>query len=395
MLWKQLKKRGLKLKKFNTKMSIRTVIKSLSVLVIIGFASSIIFQSCSLKPLAWKPPIKPELRGKIAENELLSTTKWVDLDGWYGPEDIAIDKQGNLYCGVHISKTDFSDGRILKIDTLGNVTVFCNTESWVTGLHFDKNENLIACDQKRGLISVNKKGEITILASQDKKGNKFLIPNDVDIAEDGVIYFSNTSSKYSFSQKMARKILLEVKPDGGLYSYNPETKEVKTLIDSSFFGNGVAVSNDDKFVLMVDLTKYRIVRYWLKGDKKGEVELFLQNLPGLPNGISRRSDGSFWLGFTTRRDDLLDKIQARTGLKKFIYGIPMWLQPKQESFGMLMHISENGKILKTYYDTTGKFVSEASSIEENNGYLYLGGDLTNHIGKYKLEEELAKNGNNI
>jgi hypothetical protein len=58
----------------------------------------------------------------------------------------------------------------------------------------------------------------------------------------------------------------------------------------------------------------------------------------------------------------------------------------QEAFGMIIHLSENGDILKTYYDTTGKHVSEASSIEEFNGYIYIGGDLTDHIGKYKLEK---------
>lgn len=366
-------------------MRTKTIIKTISLFFIAGLAVNVVFQSCSLKPLAWTPPIKPELEGATAENELLSTTEWIDLDGWYGPEDIAIDEQGNLYCGVHVSKTDFTDGRILKIDTTGKVTVFCNTEAWVTGLHFDKEGNLIACDQKRGLISVDKNGEITTLASEDENGNKFLIPNDVDIASDGIIYFSNTSSNVSFSLKNARKLLLEVKPDGGLYSYNPTTKEVKTLIDSSFFGNGVAVSQNDDFVLMVDLTKYRVLRYWLKGENKGKTELFLENLPGLPNGISRREDGSFWLGFTTRRDDFLDKIQPKKGLKKFIYGIPLWLQPKQEPFGMIMHVSENGEILKTYYDTTGEFVSEASSIEEHNDNIYIGGDLTKHIGKYELK----------
>ena len=366
-------------------MRIKAIIKTLSALMMMGFIAGATFQSCSLKPLSWTPPIKPELVGVLAENELLSTTQWIDLNGWYGPEDIATDKKGNMYCGVHNSRTDFTDGRILKIDTSGHVTVFCNTGAWVTGLHFDKNENLIACDQKRGLISVDKNGEITVLASEDENGNKFLIPNDIDIASDGIIYFSNTSSKVSFSRKHVRKILFEAKSDGGLYSYNPKTKEVKTLIDSSFFGNGVAVSKNDDFVLMVDLTKYRVVRHWLKGENKGKTELFLDNLPGLPNGISRRKDGSFWLGFTTRRDDLLDKIQPKTGTKKLIYGLPLWLQPKQEPFGMVMHISENGEILKTYYDTTGKLVSEASSVEEHDGYIYLGGDLTDHIGKYRIE----------
>jgi len=343
-------------------------------------------RGCSLKPMAWKPAVKPRLIGKLAENELLSATEWIDLDGWYGPEDIAVDKEGHLYAGVHTSRTDFSDGRIIKIDTKGNLSVFANTGSWVTGLHFDENENLIACDQKRGLISVNKKGEITILTSEDENGNKFLIPNDVDIASNGVIYFSNTSSKVPFSRLNARKIVLEVKPDGGLYSYNPKTMEIKTLIEGSYFGNGVAVSQNEDFVLLVDLTKYQVRRHWLKGDKEGQTDIFIDNLPGLPNGISRRKDGSFWLGFTTRRDDLLDTIQPKPFIKKLVYALPLWMQPEQEAFGMIMHLSENGEILNTYYDKTGKYVSEASSIEEYNGYIYIGGDLTDHVGKYKLEK---------
>ena len=50
-----------------------------------------------------------------------------------------------------------------------------------------------------------------------------------------------------------------------------------------------------------------------------------------------------------------------------------------------MHISEAGEILKTYYDTSGEYVSEVSSMEEYNGYIYIGGDITGHIGKYKFE----------
>lgn len=340
--------------------------------------------ACALKPQAWLPQDSPPLTGAYALNDSLQKTQWIDLKGWYGPEDIAVDAQGNLYCGVHDSKYKFTKGRILKIDTSGNMTTFCHTGGWVTGLHFDKNQHLIACDQKRGLISINRLGQITILASHDENNQPFLLPNDVDIANDGMIYFTNTSSHVRFSRKHARKILFEAKPDGGLYAYSPINNTVTTLIDSSYFGNGVAVSQHGDFVLMVDLTKYRVLRYWLKGDKKGTTEIFLDNLPGLPNGISRREDGSFWLGFTTKRDPLLDKIQPKKGVKKLIYAIPLWLQPKQKAFGMIMNISEKGQVLQTYYDPTGKVVSEASSIEEYNGVLYIGGDLTNHIGKYVL-----------
>lgn len=365
-------------------MNKKKIIFSIPLLLLLLLSFNFIFQACSLKPNAWTPAKAPNFEGKLAKNEILQSTEWINLDGWYGSEDIAVDKEGNLYCGVHRKKTDFSDGAILKIDTAGKVTVFCKTDSWITGLHFDKNENLIACDLERGLISVDKEGKITILASKSEKGEPFLIPNDVDIASDGIIYFSNTSSKTQFSRRNARKIILEIQPDGGLYSYNPKTKTVQTLINGAFFGNGVALSKDNDFVLMVDLAKYRVVRHWLKGEKQGTTDIFIDNLIGFPNGISRRKDGSFWLGFTTKRNELLDNLHPHRGKKKMLYGVPLWMQPKQEPFGIVMNISEEGEVLTVFYDTTGEKVSEASSIEEHNGYLYLGGDLVNHIGKFKL-----------
>ncbi|WP_375562342.1 SMP-30/gluconolactonase/LRE family protein [Bernardetia sp. OM2101] len=365
-------------------MNKRKILFSVPLFLLVFFLVNFTFQACSLKPNAWFPSKAPSFEGKLAKNEILQSTEWIDLQGWYGAEDIAVDKKGNLYCGVHRKKTDFSDGAILKIDTVGRVTVFCKTDSWVTGLHFDKEENLIACDLERGLISVNKTGKITILASKSENNSPFLIPNDIDIASDGIIYFSNTSSTINFSRLHARKIILEMQPDGGLYSYNPTTKTVKTLIDGAFFGNGVAISKDEDFVLMVDLAKYRVMRYWIKGKKQGTTDVFIDNLIGFPNGIARRKDGSFWLGFTTIRNELLDNLHPHTGKKKLLYGVPLWLQPKQEPFGIVMNISEKGEILTVFYDTTGKKVSESSSIEEHNGYLYLGGDLVNHIGKFKL-----------
>ncbi|MEO1519059.1 MAG: SMP-30/gluconolactonase/LRE family protein [Bacteroidota bacterium] len=350
------------------------------------FLLSVAVQSCSIKPLAWQPQPMPKWEGALTPNEALQATEWIDLEGWYGPEDIVVDSVGNLYCGVHVSPNNFNDGRILKITPSGEITTFCETGSWVTGMHLDARGNLIAGDTKRGLIRVNPQGEPTVLASEDERGRPLKMVNDVDIDDAGMIYFSNTSARFHFSQKVARRIIIETIPDGGLYRYNPYDQSVTTLIDSSFFGNGVAVSQRGDFVLMVDLTKYRVLKYHLHGPDKGKVEVFLDNLPGFPNGISRRKDGSFWLGFSTVRDEMLDKIHPRPFLKKVVFGLPRWMQPKQRAFGMVMHVSEEGEILQTYFDPTGEKVSEASSIEEADGYLYLGGDLIDHIGKFRLEE---------
>jgi sugar lactone lactonase YvrE len=365
-------------------------VKKIALLILAAVLLSailIFFNSSGIHPVAWKPSVNTDLKNALALNEKLTHSQKISLNGWYGPEDIVFDNAGNMYAGVHRKENDFSDGRILKIDTTGTVEVFFNAGSWVAGLHFDNSGNLIALSHKQGLISIDPKKRVTILADRDAKGKPFLIPNGLDIASDGRIFFSNTSHESAYTIDYGRKIILETKPLGGLYLYDPSLKKVETLIDGTYFGNGVVLSKDESYVLMVETTKYRILRYWLKGDKAGQTDAFIDNLPGFPNGISIRENGSYWLGFSTRRTDALDNIHAKPGMKKFVYGLPNWLQPKPEKFGMVMNISQDGKILESLFDTKGTTMPEAGAVKEYKGYLYLGGDVVSHIGKYKLPGE--------
>ena len=71
-------------------------------------------------------------------------------------------------------------------------------------------------------------------------------------------------------------------------------------------------------------------------------------------------------------------------MKKLVYALPQWLQPKAEKFGMVMNISKEGEILQTLFDTSGVAVPETGTVKEKDGYLYFGGDVVPFIGKYKL-----------
>lgn len=357
--------------------------KNRKMILIASVLIEAVISSCSLQPLAYQPEAIPSFEGATQLNETLLESEKIQIDGWLGPEDILFDSIGNIYTGVH--NTDFSDGRILKIDSSGEVEEFYNSGSWVAGLHFNKKGNLIALSHKQGLISISPTKEVTVLAATDENGRPFLIPNGLDIADNGMIYFSNTSEIERYSIKYGRKVIMEMKPIGGLYSYNPATKKVKTLMDGAYFGNGVVMSQDQDYLLMVETTKYRVLKYWLSGEKEGESEVFIDNLNGFPNGISIREDGSYWLGFSTKRNEALDKIHPKTGMKKFVYGLPEFMQPKAELFGMIMNISTDGEIIETFYDTEGAIFSEAGAVKEFNGYLYIGGDVLPFIGKYKLD----------
>lgn len=356
-----------------------------TILALAVFCSTCLLNSCAIHPVAWQPEEVQPFEGRTALNEKLTQASKIHLDGWLGPEDIVFDSAGNLYCGVH--NKDFSNGCILKISADNQIEEFYQAGSWVAGLHFDKSNNLIALSHKHGLISISPEKKITVLADTDKEGNRFYIPNGLDIASDGKIYFSNTSEVSAYDIKYGRKLILEMKPRGALYCYDPETKSLATLISGTYFGNDVVLAKDEKYVLMVETTKYRVLKYWLQGEKKGQTEIFIDNLQGFPNGISISAGGTYWLGFTTKRNEALDNIHPKVGMKKLVYGLPNFLQPEADKFGMIQHLSQDGEITETLFDPKGTLFPEAGAVKEHDGHLYIGGDVLPYLGKYKINNK--------
>lgn len=82
------------------------------------------------------------------------------------------------------------------------------------------------------------------------EGLKFKLTDGVDVAHDGTIYFTDASYKYSY--KDSTLDLLEGKPNGRFFSYNPATKKTTLLARDLYFPNGVAVSPDQHFVVFCE-----------------------------------------------------------------------------------------------------------------------------------------------
>lgn len=85
-------------------------------------------------------------------------------------------------------------------------------------------------------------------------------------------------------------------PSGMLLAHHPSNGSTTCLLDKLWYGNGVSLSHDESYVLVADSLTFRLVRYWLKGPKAGTSDVWADNLPGHPDGISRAQDGqSYWV----------------------------------------------------------------------------------------------------
>ncbi|HRC85025.1 MAG TPA: SMP-30/gluconolactonase/LRE family protein, partial [Thermoanaerobaculia bacterium] len=194
--------------------------------------------------------------------------------------------------------------------------------------------------------------------------------DDVAVASDGRIYFSDASSRWGAKQYLFD--LLEARPWGRLLRYDPATRTTETLLENLYFANGVALSKDEDFVLVNETYRYRITRYWLAGEKRGTSEVFADNLPGFPDGIAADGRGGFWVAMFAPRNPQADLLHRHPFAKSLLARLPGAFWPKPQRYGLAVQLDANGRVLRTLQDPTGQRVPQVTSAWEHAGWLYLG-----------------------
>jgi sugar lactone lactonase YvrE len=328
-----------------------------------------------IDPVAYEPPRGPALEGVLAPNTALRAADHVGTGHLNGPEDLALDAEGRIYVGSHT-------GLIQRLHADGSVEVFADTGGRPLGMSFDADGNLIVADAWRGLLSIDPSGAISVLAT-GADGVPFAFTNDLDIASDGTIYFSDASSR--FNQPDYLYDLLEARPHGRLLRYDPATGETTTLLGGLYFANGVALSQHEDFVLVNETSRYRITRYWLSGERAGQSDIFIDNLPGFPDNLSATRDGRFWLALFTVRNPQMDGMHARPHVKKVVSRLPRAMWPQPAPHGFVAELNEYGAVIRTLQDPGGVHLRAVTSAKEIGGTLYLGSLYNDRIGVLPLD----------
>lgn len=310
----------------------------------------------------------PAGTGVFAKNKALAAARLVEVG--HGPEGIAFDAQGRLYTGLH-------NGDIARQKIDGGFEVLANTGGRPLGLNFDAGGDLIIADAIKGLIAMSPNGDIRTLAT-DYDGKRMLFVDDLAIASDGKIYFSDASARYEYGHDMME--LFERRPSGRLMVYDPKTQELELLLDNLYFANGVALSVAEDFVLVNETYEHRIMRYWLKGPKAGTADVFADNLPGYIDNITEGPDGSFWLAVVAARTDALDDLVAAPFARKLVYRVMQatGFNPA-EKHSYAVKLSPDGTPLVSLEDDSGHIYMMTSVLQQGDK-LYLGSLLMDSFG---------------
>ncbi len=348
------------------------IFRSLGLLLLLLLAY-LLFWPVPIKPVAWQAPQATGYTGPYASNTKLAELSNIDLQGYSGPEDVTsaiIDDILYLFVATH-------EGVILKVNPdTGEIEPFADTQGRPLGLEFDADGNLIVADAMRGLLSISPSAKITLLSDTVDDGSKILYADDLDIAADGRIFFSDASTRFSakkYGDTLTASVLdlMEHSSNGRLLLYNPATGKTSLVKDGFNFANGVAMCPDDACVFVADTGTYSVWRVWLDGDKGGQVDKVLTNLPGFPDNINRSSDGTYWLGLTSPRLAAIDALADKPFLRKMVMRLPERFKPAPLAYGMVINFGFDGYILNQFQDPKGAYPTTTGAYDADDGWLYI------------------------
>jgi len=203
-------------------------------------------------------------------------------DGFLFTEGPTADNDGNVFF------TDQPNDRIMVWRTSGVLETFLQPSGRSNGLSFDISGNLWSCaDEKNELWMINK--DKAVKKFPFKYNEKLLNgPNDLWIASDGGIYFTDPYYQRSWWEHKAMPQDIQ-----GVYYVSPDKKSVRRIISDLKQPNGIVGTPDGKTLFVADIGAEKTWKFSLNQDGTvGEKQLFC-DLGS--DGMTIDSEGNIYL----------------------------------------------------------------------------------------------------
>jgi sugar lactone lactonase YvrE len=196
----------------------------------------------------------------------------------------------------------------------------------------------------------------------------------IAVAPDGTVYFSDSSRRFGIDHWRAD--LLEHSGTGRLLRRDPGGA-VELLLDGLQFANGVALGPGESFVTVAESGAYRLTRLWLAGERAGQRDVLVDNLPGFPDNLAAGSSGLTWVALGAPRNPLLDRLHRLPPLlRRAVWALPERLQPQPVRTLWVLAVDATGSVVHDLQGPGDRYTF-VTGVREHGGRLYLG-SLTQH-----------------
>ena len=156
-------------------------------------------------------------------NDRLRDVEVIGLGEVDGPEDVILDDDDNLYCSVRQGEIV----RFLAPDYIKR-EVYAHVGGRPLGMAFDRDGSLVVCIAGMGLYRVDKHRNVEKMTAETNRSpfsiiddSRMRLADDLDIAPDGKVYFSEATIRYGFEEWVVDA--LEGRGNGRIIRYDPAT----------------------------------------------------------------------------------------------------------------------------------------------------------------------------
>jgi gluconolactonase len=201
--------------------------------------------------------------------------------------------------------SDIPNNRILRWDeATGQTSTFRQPSNNANGNTRDRQGRLITCEHDaRRVTRTEYDGSITVLADS-YQGKKLNSPNDVVVASDGSIWFTDPPFGI-LAYYEGHKAESEIAP--AIWRIDGQTGVLEKMADDIPGPNGLAFSPDESILYVVasradprEIRAYDVVG----GRKLANGRVFINAAGGSPDGFRVDLDGNLWCGWGMGTDEL-------------------------------------------------------------------------------------------
>lgn len=360
----------------------RITLRHLLLVVVVALGAFLLLMPTRVQPVAWQPPAAPSLKtGPYAANQKLKAVQAVGAPDIDGPEALLLE-DGALISGLH-------DGRVIRTPLDGSaLQVLVDTGGRPLGLARHPDGRLIIADAVKGLLALDTQGQLSTLATS-ANGLPFGFTDDVAVDAAGrYAYFSDASSRWGYGED--GEAVIEHSGDGRLLRYDFQNGRTEQLLDGLEFANGVALGPEEAYVLVNETGAYRISRYWLSGARAGTHDVFVDNLPGLPDNLSFNGQGRFWVALYAPRNALLDGTAPYPLVRKMLVRAMTLLPKPVEKRAFVIALDTQGQLVANLQDASAGSYAPITTVREYGDALYFGSLTATHMARLPLGPALVK-----
>lgn len=192
----------------------------------------------------------------------------------------------------HLTFSDIPDSKLYRYRDGDAIAVYRDPSHMANGNTYDRDGRMLTCEHATSRVVREEAGRLEVLASH-YEGKELNSPNDIIVARDGTIYFTDpTFGRLPTATGLARPLALDFR---GVYRLDPVSRALTLLTRDFDMPNGLCLDLSERCLYVADTARRQIRKFRFGAAGRLEDGAVFAASPA-PDGLKIDSEGNVYAG---------------------------------------------------------------------------------------------------